>query len=368
MGRFLTIRDVGRLFGLDLPTPPGRSKCPLRKHARDDKTFRVYQSSTSQDELYKCWSCDAPENMGDAVMLYAELAHMDRKEAWKFLADQGYDVGQEVRPGGQGGATQRPAPRPPRPATPPLQGTRKGPVMPLDQDAWALWQKLDTGLLEAFGKRRGLTAEFLRSRDVIELPGGRHIGFTYRDPATGLPCRVKVRGVDKKTFFVVPRAPESDPGRRAYAPLYLGHLLAPPMDRGLKPVIITEGEIDALSLVEKGFPNVVSLPDGSESVKTADVDLLWSSAFNVWLLCLDADEAGDRAYKILRARAEAAGVDAVRVFWRKLVSAESGEEIVTYKDANEALLAGFTQDDFVQSFNVATEPRYGSPIPWELAA
>jgi DNA primase len=136
------------------------------------------------------------------------------------------------------------------------------------------------------------------------------------------------------------------------------------MDRGLKPVLISEGEIDALSLVAKGFPNVVSLPDGSESVKTADVDLLWSSAFNVWLLALDADEAGDRAYKLLRSRAEAAGVDAVRVFWRKLV----GEEIVTYKDANEALLAGFTQGDFVQSLNVATEPRYGAPIPWDLAA
>ena len=33
--------------------------------------------------------------------------------------------------------------------------------------------------------------------------------------------------------------------------------------KGMETIIITEGEMDALSLVQSGFMNVVSVPDGA---------------------------------------------------------------------------------------------------------
>lgn len=353
-GQRLTIAAVGRMFGLKLPPPHGKVRCPFRKHARQDPTFRVFVSRGG-DEIYKCWSCDPPENVGDAISLYERMAGVSRRDAWKTLGDQGFEVpSMEDRPHE---GPRRPPP-PERKPLPPLRGTQPERVQPLDLDAWAAWKKLDTGLLARFAKMRGLSLETLRRNDVVEMPGGRHVGFTYTDPKTGDPCRVKVRGVDKKQFFVVPKSPPDDPQRRALAPLYLAHLLQPLSGQSLKPVIMTEGEVDALTLVEMGVPNVVSLPDGSESVKTSDITPLWSYGFNVWLLALDADPAGDIAYQYLRERAASARVDAVRVLWKRMV----GEELQLHKDANDALHAGFTREDFMHAFDVATAQRYGAPL------
>ena len=360
-GQRLTIAAVGRLLGLKLPRPEEKGSCPFRKHQRQDKTFRVFVSRGG-DEVYKCWSCDPPDNVGDAIGLYERLSGVSRREAWQALGDQGFEVpGQSER--GPNGAPYRP-PQPERKPLPPLRGTQPERVMPLDLDAWASWKKLDTGLLARFAAMRGLRVETLRQHDVVEMPGGRHVGFTYTDPKSGDPCRVKVRGVEQKQFFVVPKSPKDDPQRKALAPLYMGHLLQPLSGQSLKPVIVTEGEVDALTLIEQGFPNVVSLPDGSESVKTSDVSPLWLYGFNVWLLGLDADPAGDTAYVFLRDRAASARVDAVRLHWKRLV----GDELVVHKDPNDALKAGFTKEDFVRCFDMATEARYGSPLSVVAAA
>ena len=71
--------------------------------------------------------------------------------------------------------------------------------------------------------------------------------------------------------------------------------------RGRQTIIITEGEIDALSLVQTGFDNVVSIPDGAISPNTKGSDLKFSfleSAEEFFMeaetiiLCLDSDAAG----------------------------------------------------------------------------
>ena len=63
--RKLAVAEVGRLLGLELPGPGGKARCPFRDHRRKDKTFRVFKSKRTGDELWKCWSCDSPENIGE---------------------------------------------------------------------------------------------------------------------------------------------------------------------------------------------------------------------------------------------------------------------------------------------------------------
>ena len=66
-----------------------------------------------------------------------------------------------------------------------------------------------------------------------------------------------------------------------------------------KPVILTEGMIDALSVIQAGFDNVVSVPMGCNNFNC--VDLCWEEIqkINEWVLYMDNDEAGYKMQKEL---------------------------------------------------------------------
>ena len=66
-----------------------------------------------------------------------------------------------------------------------------------------------------------------------------------------------------------------------------------------KPVILTEGMIDALSVIQAGFDNVVSVPMGCENFKW--IDLCWEEIqkINEWVLYMDNDEPGYKMQKEL---------------------------------------------------------------------
>ena len=66
-----------------------------------------------------------------------------------------------------------------------------------------------------------------------------------------------------------------------------------------KPVILTEGMIDALSVIQSGFDNVVSVPMGCNNFKW--IDLCWEEIqkINEWVLYMDNDEAGYKMQKEL---------------------------------------------------------------------
>ena len=66
-----------------------------------------------------------------------------------------------------------------------------------------------------------------------------------------------------------------------------------------KPVILTEGMIDALSVIQAGFDNVVSVPMGCNNFKW--IDLCWEEIqkINEWVLYMDNDEAGYKMQKEL---------------------------------------------------------------------
>ena len=69
-----------------------------------------------------------------------------------------------------------------------------------------------------------------------------------------------------------------------------------------KPLIITEGEIDALSIYEAGFHNVVSVPCGCCNMDWIDNCYDWLEDFNQIILFGDNDEPGREMVSVLMKR------------------------------------------------------------------
>lgn len=62
-----------------------------------------------------------------------------------------------------------------------------------------------------------------------------------------------------------------------------------------KPLVITEGEIDALSVLEAGYNNVVSIPNGCSNMKWIEYNWDWLEQFDKIILWFDTDEPGIKA-------------------------------------------------------------------------
>lgn len=339
-GRELTLWSVAAMCGKRLPELGRRGYCVLRKHKRKDKSLTVFRSETG-DLLYKCFSCDPPDNVGDALALYAVLEGLSRRDAWHLLRERGYAVpGDEQQPGRR---ARRPLPPKHKPV--PVSG-RSGaePVLGLELRRWEAWRAQRLGAVEQLGKARGLDPELLRNCDVVDVER-QLVGFGYRDPYSARPCRVKMRPLHRKAFWIEPR-PGKDERGKALGPLYLADRLVRRPGRPAAAVI-TEGELDALSLCQALIPNVVSLPDGAESAGRVDLGPL-SSGFLLWLVSTDRDGDGQRAFACLRDRARALGVVAVRLLF--------GDG---FKDANEALQAGFGPAEFAFAVNHAAAAALG---------
>ena len=104
-----------------------------------------------------------------------------------------------------------------------------------------------------------------------------------------------------------------------------------------KPLIITEGEIDTLSLYEAGVTNVVSVPCGCNNMDWIDTCWSWLEKFQQIILFGDMDEPGLSMISTLMSRL---GED------RCMIPPEYPEAIVNgvdynriCKDANEILIA-----------------------------
>ena len=61
-----------------------------------------------------------------------------------------------------------------------------------------------------------------------------------------------------------------------------------------RPLVITEGEIDALSVYEAGYHNVVSVPCGCDDLRFLDNCGAWLEKFSQFILLGDNDQAGIR--------------------------------------------------------------------------
>lgn len=154
---------------------------------------------------------------------------------------------------------------------------------------------------------------------VATSPQGANIEIAnYRD-ANGLIAQ-KVRNVDSKEFYCK--------GSMKTMPLFGGHLWR----NGGKRIIVTEGEIDAMSIAQLtgGRWPVVSIPTGAAgAVKAIKSNLEFLNSYDAVVFCFDMDEPGrDAAAKC---------ADIIRP--GKAMIAD-----LPLKDANEMLLAGRTDD------------------------
>jgi len=344
MGRELTLHHVAGMFNVPLPQPGRRGKCIFRSHKRNQQHLSVFRVSDGQ-MLFKCHACDPPDNVGDAVSLYAILSGQDRRSAWKELREKGYAV-----PGARDDFSPRSGRRRAvvKPKPMPVTGRKPERILELNAERWKSIEQKRLGAVELFAKKRLLPPADLRQLDVVDMDG-RTIGFGYRRPFTSEPCRIKVRPLDRKTFWIEPRPPKNqDPGSvaaKADNPLYLAHCLG-----GGEQAVITEGETDALTLATMNVPNVVSLPDGASSGKHVDLEPV-SMRYRLWLVATDFDDDGRRAYNELAARGSRLGIATAWVRWKK-----DGR---THKDANDALCAGFVRDDFVRCLEDAAASAFG---------
>lgn len=139
-------------------------------------------------------------------------------------------------------------------------------------------RKLDGELLKAMGVKQV-------SHKGIEGPA---IGFPYlRD---GKPYAGKFRGIAKKTADGRSNFRSTQDVQRG---LYNADALSQDLDR---PIVITEGEIDCLTVMQAGFLRAVSLPDGwtADGTKTeclvVEEDRLRKSPFVI--VAGDNDTAG----------------------------------------------------------------------------
>ena len=112
---------------------------------------------------------------------------------------------------------------------------------------------------------------------------GQEQHATYHDPKTGEPVASKVRTADKSFRWT------GDPKR---AGLYGQHMWG----GGGKKLIVTEGEIDCLSVAEtqgQGKWPVVSLPNGAAgALRDCKKQLEFLESFDSVILMLDQDEPG----------------------------------------------------------------------------
>ena len=69
-----------------------------------------------------------------------------------------------------------------------------------------------------------------------------------------------------------------------------------------KPLVIVEGQIDALSVYEAGVPNVVSVPAGCNNLEWINLCWEWLDKFNQFILLGDNDEPGMEMVSVISKR------------------------------------------------------------------
>lgn len=140
--------------------------------------------------------------------------------------------------------------------------------------------------------------------------------------ANGDLVAMKYRSVRDKRFWY-------SPGGRPISELIYG--IDRVHKRRFKTVFVTEAEIDAMSVMQAGFPAIAT---GGAAIGRAKIDVLRSSPVERYVLVPDADGAGERwAAELER---ELKGYAEIRI----LRLGEACEGVVRgVKDANDALIA-----------------------------
>jgi twinkle protein len=187
--------------------------------------------------------------------------------------------------------------------------------------------------------------------DPVPDPNGQVLAFPFVEG--GREVNVKYRGPGKKFW-------QRKDGRKTF--FNADVLSDPALREGRFPLVITEGEIDALSFMQAGYPFVVSVPDGAPPPRDQfgklipvpdgadDIDVEHDEKFryiaNNWeylaqvkriVLAVDGDEPGWRLAQELARRLGKARCSFVAYPDRKSVPVGDGT-FRAAKDANEVLV------------------------------
>ena len=99
-----------------------------------------------------------------------------------------------------------------------------------------------------------------------------------------------------------------------------------------KPLVVTEGEVDTLSIIESGYPNVVSMPNGCSNTKWVEYNWDWLEQFDKIILWYDSDEPGIKGRNEVLYR-----LGTWRTYYIEIPPTETTENGGRIKDANELL-------------------------------
>lgn len=195
----------------------------------------------------------------------------------------------------------------------------------------------------AYFAQRKIAAEALAAAGVGWSASRSAVVFPYRKPGSDVIVNCKFRRLPKDGFSQIKG------GEKIY---WLLNRLNPEIS---KTLFIVEGEMDALSLLDAGVPNVISVPDGApktagqggeHSKKFSFVGACeeWTSPFERIVIATDADEPG---YALAEELARRYGKDRCwRIEWPEGI-----------KDANEYL---------VQHGHAALNAYCQNPTPWPI--
>lgn len=101
-----------------------------------------------------------------------------------------------------------------------------------------------------------------------------------------------------------------------------------------EPLLICEGEVDCLALIEAGCKNVVSVPLGAGNHKWVEENLEWLEQFGSIIFCGDNDDAGRKMIKDVAPRL---GTWRVKVADLPTECVLENGSTIAIKDANEVL-------------------------------
>ena len=179
--------------------------------------------------------------------------------------------------------------------------------------------------VEKYLSSRGISKETMDYADIQSDING-NIAFHYYD-SDDILMTVKYRlgrkfdkSKDKSKCWSQPKAD--------FSPLLFNMNRIDPS----KPLLITEGEIDTLSIIETGYKNVVSIPNGCSNMKWIEYNWDWLERFDKIILWFDNDEPG------IKARNDAIyRLGTWRTYYIEISQEEKTPNGAVIKDANQLL-------------------------------
>jgi len=210
-----------------------------------------------------------------------------------------------------------------------------------------------TSKVEEYLKKRGFSKATWERRGVGEIDG--NIAMPYYE--NGKLVLMKFRPPHK------PQQGEKKGWReKGGKPVFWGMDLCTPS----KPLLICEGEMDALALDECGISNVVSVPSGVEDLNCVDLCWDWLQTFRKIIIWVDNDEPGQGLQRKLINRLGAARC------WVVKTERKDANEVLVYdgkqavrdavKNAVEVPISGLTRLGEVKAFDYDGTLRIKSGI------